>query len=46
MRPNRKEPNSATFWFQSLSCYCHARGHLRHFVNRTDVVLNQHTIEI
>ena len=30
MRPNRKEPESAPFWFQSLSSYFRPHGDLLH----------------
>jgi len=31
MRPNRKEPESAPFWFQSLSLDCRPHGGLLQF---------------
>ena len=30
MRPNRKRPESAPFWFQSLIFYCRPHGGLLH----------------
>ena len=32
MRPNRKEPESATFWFQSLFYYGRPHGGLLHYI--------------